>query len=87
MLEGGSIEALESQDVKCEVRGYRVKILKIVEEGYQVTEEDVRTNKVLVELDSSELKSKSRNTTSRSSPRSRLSSMPAVPTTSNSTKT
>ena len=57
VLEGGSIEALESQDVKCEVRGYQgVKILKIVEEGYQVTEEDVRTNKVLVELDSSELK-------------------------------
>jgi HlyD family secretion protein len=57
VLEGGSIEALESQDVKCEVRGYQgVKILKIVEEGYQVTEEDVRTNKVLVELDSSELR-------------------------------
>ncbi len=57
VLEGGSAEALESQDFKCEVRGYQgVKILKIVEEGYQVTEDDVRTNKVLVELDSSELK-------------------------------
>jgi HlyD family secretion protein len=57
VLEGGSIEAMESQDVKCEVRGHQgVKILKIVEEGYQVTDEDVRTNKVLVELDSSELK-------------------------------
>jgi len=57
VLEGGSVEALESQDVKCEVRGYQgVKILKIVEEGYQVTDEDVRTNKMLVELDSSELK-------------------------------
>src|SRR6266545_3676439 len=56
VLEGGSAEALESQDFKCEVRGYQgVKILKIVEEGYQVTEDDVRTNKVLVELDSSEL--------------------------------
>ena len=56
VLQGGSIEALESQAVKCEVRGYQgVKILKIVEEGYQVTEEDVKTNKVLVELDSSEL--------------------------------
>ncbi len=43
--------------MKCEVRGYQgVKILKIVEEGYQVTEDDVRTNKVLVELDSSELR-------------------------------
>src|SRR5258705_7941940 len=57
VLEGGSAEALESQDFKCEVRGYQgVKILKIVEEGYQVTEDDVRTNKILVELDSSELK-------------------------------
>lgn len=57
VLEGGSIEAMESQDVKCEVRGYQgVKILKIVEEGYQVTEDDIRTNKVLVELDSSEIR-------------------------------
>ena len=57
VLEGGSIQALESQEIKCEARvGYQgIKILKIVEEGYQVTEEDVRTNKVLVELDSSEL--------------------------------
>lgn len=57
VLVGGSLEALESQDIKCEVRGYQgVKILKIVEEGYQVTEDDVRKGKVLVELDSSELK-------------------------------
>jgi HlyD family secretion protein len=57
VLQGGAIEALESQAVKCEVRGYQgVKILKIIEEGYQVTDDDVRTNKVLAELDSSELK-------------------------------
>src|SRR5216117_2011229 len=57
VLEGGSIQALESQEIKCEVRvGYQgTKILKIVEEGYQVTEDDVKTNKVLVELDSSDL--------------------------------
>src|SRR5690349_5992057 len=57
VLEGGSLQALESQEIKCEVRvGYQgTKILKIVEEGYQVTDEDVRTNKVLVELDSSDL--------------------------------
>ena len=57
VLEGGSIQALESQEIKCEVRvGYQgTKILKIVEEGYQVTEEDLKTNKVLVELDSSDL--------------------------------
>ncbi|MHB8520652.1 MAG: efflux RND transporter periplasmic adaptor subunit [Limisphaerales bacterium] len=56
VLVGGNTESLASQDIKCEVRGYQgVKILKIVEEGYQVTDDDVRTNKVLVELDSSEL--------------------------------
>ena len=57
VLEGGSLQALESQEIKCEVRvGYNgTKILKIVEEGYQVLDDDVKTNKVLVELDSSDL--------------------------------
>ena len=57
VLEGGSLQALESQQVKCEVRvGYQgTKILRIVEEGYLVTEDDVKNGKVLVELDSSDL--------------------------------
>jgi len=57
VLEGGSLQALESQEIKCEVRvGYQgTKILRIVDEGYFVTEDDVRTNKTLVELDSSDL--------------------------------
>ncbi|HHY85676.1 MAG TPA: HlyD family efflux transporter periplasmic adaptor subunit [Verrucomicrobia bacterium] len=57
VTEGGSIQALEAQEIKCEVRvGYQgAKILRIVEEGYLVTEEDVKNGKVLVELDSSEL--------------------------------
>lgn len=57
VLEGGSVRAVDSQEIKCEVRvGYQgIKILKIVEEGYEVTPEDIRTNKVLIELDSSEL--------------------------------
>ena len=57
VLEGGSIHALNSQEIKCEVRvGYQgTKILKIVEEGYLVTNEDVTNGKVLVELDSSEI--------------------------------
>lgn len=57
VLEGGSIQALESQEIKCEVKvGYQgTKILKIVEEGYLVTESDVTNGKVLVELDSSEI--------------------------------
>ncbi len=58
VMEGGSVRAVESQEIKCEVRvGYQgMKILKIVDEGYEVTNEDIRTNKVLVELDSSDLK-------------------------------
>lgn len=57
VTEGGTIEAQESQDVKCEVKGYQgTKILKIIEEGYQVTENDVKEEKVLVELDSSEIR-------------------------------
>jgi multidrug resistance efflux pump len=57
VLEGGSLQALESQEIKCEVRvGYQgTKILKIVEEGSLVTEDDVKTNRVLCELDSSDL--------------------------------
>lgn len=57
VLEGGSLQALESQEIKCEARvGYQgIKILKLIEEGYLVTEEDIRTNKILVELDASEL--------------------------------
>ncbi len=56
VIEGGSIEALESQEIRSQVKGQQgTKILKIVEEGYQVTEDDVKTNKVLVELDSSDL--------------------------------
>src|SRR5262245_23962206 len=57
VLEGGSIEALESQEIRSEIKG-STKILKIVEEGYQVTEEDIKNGKVLVELESSEIKDK-----------------------------
>jgi HlyD family secretion protein len=57
VLEGGTLQALDSQELKCEVRvGYQgTKILRIIDEGYQITDADVQTNKVLVELDSSEL--------------------------------
>jgi RND family efflux transporter MFP subunit len=59
VLQGGSIESEENGEIKCEVKGGQgVKILKIVEEGYQVSEEDVKTNKVLVELDSADLGNK-----------------------------
>jgi len=54
VIEGGSIEAKESQELKSEVQG-TTKILSIVEEGYLVTAQDVAEGKVLVELDSKEL--------------------------------
>jgi multidrug resistance efflux pump len=57
ITEGGSIDALESQEIKSEVQG-QTKILSIVEEGYSVTPEDVENGKVLVELDATELMEK-----------------------------
>lgn len=54
VVEGGSIEAKESQELKSEVQG-TTKILSIVEEGSFVTPQDVADGKVLVELDSKEL--------------------------------
>src|SRR5687767_7256621 len=57
VIEGGSIEAQQSLELRSELKGSQgTKILKIVEEGYQVTDEDVTNGKVLVELDSSELR-------------------------------
>ena len=56
VLEGGELQALESQIVRSEVEGREgTLILSIVEEGYMVTEEDVTNGKILVELDSSAL--------------------------------
>ncbi len=55
VLEGGNVESLDSQEIKSEVAGWQgVKILQIVEEGYDITEEDIEDKKLLVELDSSE---------------------------------
>lgn len=55
VVDGGSVSALEQQEVKSEVEG-TTKILSIVEEGYSVTQEDIDNRKVLVELDSKELR-------------------------------
>jgi len=57
VVEGGSIEALESQVIRSRVEGREgTKILRIVEEGYQVTAKDLTDRLVLVELDASALK-------------------------------
>ena len=56
VLEGGALEALQSQEIRSLVQGREgVKILSIVEEGYRVTDEDVAQGKILVELDTSAL--------------------------------
>ena len=56
VLEGGSLEALQSQEIRSQVKGREgVKILNIVEEGYRVTTEDVAAGKILVELDTAQL--------------------------------
>lgn len=56
VLEGGALEALQSQEIRSQVKGREgVKILSIVEEGYRVTPEDVEAGKILVELDQSQL--------------------------------
>lgn len=54
VLEGGSIEARDSLQIKSEVQG-QTRILSLVEEGYYITQEDVEKELVLIELDSKEL--------------------------------
>ncbi len=57
VLEGGNLKALESLELKSEVETRDgAKILSIVEEGYEVTPEDVETKKVLIKLDPTEIK-------------------------------
>ena len=56
VLEGGALEALQSQEIRSRIKGREgVKILNIVEEGYQVSSEDVDAGLILVELDKAQL--------------------------------
>ena len=55
VTESGDIKALNSTDLKSEVEG-RTTIISIVDEGYEITKEDVENKKVLVELDSADIK-------------------------------
>lgn len=62
VLEGGNVEALQSQQIRSLIKGREgVKILEIVEEGYRVTREDVGQGLVLVELDSAQLEAEKLN--------------------------
>ncbi len=54
VLQGGTVRALESQEVKSHVKGWP-KIISIVDEGYRVTAEDVANELVLVELERADL--------------------------------
>ncbi|MFW6118897.1 MAG: efflux RND transporter periplasmic adaptor subunit [Planctomycetota bacterium] len=54
VTEGGTLNALESLEVKSEVEGNN-QILEIVDEGTVITREDVENGKVLVRLDASDL--------------------------------
>jgi HlyD family secretion protein len=55
VTESGSIKARKSIDVKSEVEG-QATIINIVPEGTYITPEDVNNGKILVELDSGQLK-------------------------------
>jgi HlyD family secretion protein len=55
ITESGDIKALNSTDIKSEVEG-RTTIISIVDEGTVITPADVNNGKVLVELDSSDIK-------------------------------
>lgn len=54
VTEGGNLVALQSQKIVNEVPGSR-NILEVVDEGTQITEEDVKNGKILIKLDSKDL--------------------------------
>jgi len=57
VLQGGEIRALQNAEMKSEIE-VPTKVLSIIPEGYMVTDEDVKEGKVLIELDSSDLKTR-----------------------------
>ncbi|MFZ4766601.1 MAG: hypothetical protein ACOYMN_16740, partial [Roseimicrobium sp.] len=57
VLQGGEVRALENHEVKSEIE-LPTKILSLIPEGYRITEQDVKDGKMLIELDSSDLKDK-----------------------------
>ncbi len=55
VLQGGEIRALQNYEVKSEIE-LPTKILSLIPEGYRITPDDVKSGKVLIELDSADLK-------------------------------
>ena len=54
VTESGNVKAQDTVDILCQVEG-RTTIISVVPEGTVLTEEDVKNEKVLIELDSSQL--------------------------------
>lgn len=57
VLQGGEIRALQNYEVKSEIE-LPTKILGLIPEGYRITDEDIKSGKVLIELDSADIKDK-----------------------------
>jgi HlyD family secretion protein len=57
VLQGGEIRALRNDEIKSEIET-STKIINLIPEGYLVTEKDVQQQKLLVELDNSEIKTR-----------------------------
>ncbi len=57
VLQGGEIRALKNYEVKSEIE-LPTKILTLINEGYRITDKDVKEGKVLVELDSADIRDK-----------------------------
>jgi len=55
IIENGDIIPVNSKDIKSEVEGNNT-IISLVDEGTYITPEDVKNGKILVELDSSQIK-------------------------------
>jgi len=60
VIEGGNLKALHSKEVKSEVEG-STTIIYLVPEGTKITEEDIANKKLLVELDSSEIRERTKS--------------------------
>lgn len=60
VLQGGEIRALQNIEVKSEIE-LPTKILSLIPEGYRINEKDIKDGKVLIELDSADLRDKITN--------------------------
>ena len=55
ITEGGSVKALHSEVIKSQVEG-KATIISLVPEGTRITDDDVKKGKILVEMDSADLR-------------------------------